>query len=104
MAIEQLLTLAVYSSFSSMFLAARSLWMKPFLERYSIASAISRQKLSNCRGNWSSYTAPALGMKVLNSSFMCPCANQNYDSVIAVARDMLNVLPGLDQVIEEISP
>ena len=27
------LTLAVYSSFNNMFLAARSLWMKPFLER-----------------------------------------------------------------------
>ena len=35
------------SAVSSMFLAARSLWMKPFFERYCIASAISRQKVSN---------------------------------------------------------
>ena len=47
----KLLTLAVNSSFSSMFLAARSLWMKPFLERYSIASAISWQNLSSWRGS-----------------------------------------------------
>ena len=43
-------TLHFVSAVSSMFLAARSLWMKPFLERYSIASAISWQKLNNWFG------------------------------------------------------
>ena len=33
MLLYTVLTLAMYCSFSSMFLAARSLWMKPFLER-----------------------------------------------------------------------
>ena len=46
------LTLAIYCSLRSMFLAARSLWMKTFLERYSIASAISWQNLSSVSDNF----------------------------------------------------
>ena len=49
--LHTVLTLAMYCSLSSMFLAARSLWMKPFLERYSIASAISWQNLSSVSDN-----------------------------------------------------
>ena len=64
------LTLAVYSSFSSMFLAARSLWMKPFLERYSIASAISWQNLSSWRGS-SLHTGQVLMWGTVRQSEEC---------------------------------
>ena len=58
-------TLHFVSAVSSMFLAARSLWMKPFLERYSIASAISWQNLNNWFGRSASFL-PDLCMQAVH--------------------------------------
>lgn len=55
-----ILTLHFNFPSSSMFLAARSRWMKPFLERYFIPLAISRQNLSCCLRRQGSGKTPGL--------------------------------------------
>ena len=116
-------TLAVYFSLSSMFLAARSLWMKPFLERYSIASAISWQNFSNWRGSFSCTGWSLLSYISEEGCQWCihvhvqllyyflwhntGCHAWNFFVIVWLPVMYINMYlnsPALDQVVEEIAP
>ena len=56
-------TLQLSSLLTRMFLAAKSLWTNPLLDRYLIPSAISWQKVSSCFGRPSATMVPGLERK-----------------------------------------
>ena len=64
------ITLQVFSSETSMFLAARSLWTKPLPARYFIPAAISLQNLNRVWGVLDGTISPGLQLPGGNNEYI----------------------------------